>query len=47
MLPVTDGLTEDILSIPVYPALTDDEVDQVIGAVNAVAEELGAWSADR
>jgi dTDP-4-amino-4,6-dideoxygalactose transaminase len=47
MLPVTDGLTEDILSIPVYPALTDDEVDQVIGAVNAVAEELGAWSAQR
>jgi dTDP-4-amino-4,6-dideoxygalactose transaminase len=47
MLPVTDGLTEDILSIPVYPALTDDEVDQVIGAVNAVAEELGAWSAER
>ncbi len=47
MLPVTDGLTEDILSIPVYPALTDDEVEQVIGAVNTVAEELGAWSAQR
>ncbi len=47
MLPVTDGLTEEILSIPVFPALTDNEVDQVIGAVNQTAEELGAWSAQR
>jgi dTDP-4-amino-4,6-dideoxygalactose transaminase len=47
LLPVTEGLTEDILSIPVYPALADDEVEKVIDAVNGVAAELGAWSADR
>jgi dTDP-4-amino-4,6-dideoxygalactose transaminase len=39
--PVTDRLTEEVLSIPVHPSLSDDEVAQVIGAVNATAEELG------
>jgi dTDP-4-amino-4,6-dideoxygalactose transaminase len=39
--PVTDRLTEEVLSIPVHPSLSDDEVAQVIDAVNATAEELG------
>jgi perosamine synthetase len=38
--PVTDRLTEEVLSIPVHPSLSDDEVDQVIAAVNATAAEL-------
>ena len=37
----TDRLTEQVLSIPVHPSLSDDEVAQVIGAVNETAEELG------
>jgi dTDP-4-amino-4,6-dideoxygalactose transaminase len=41
-LPVTDQLTDEILSIPVHPSLTDDEVDQVIEAVNSVARDLEA-----
>ncbi|MGH2385915.1 MAG: DegT/DnrJ/EryC1/StrS family aminotransferase [Candidatus Limnocylindria bacterium] len=41
-LPVTDELTREILSIPVYPTLTDDEVDTIIGSVNEVAAELGS-----
>lgn len=41
-LPVTDRLTDRILSIPVYPALSDDEVDRIIGAVNEVADTVGA-----
>jgi perosamine synthetase len=44
-LPVTDQLTEDILSIPVFPGLTDEEVDVVISSVNSVAAELGEWTA--
>ena len=40
--PVTDRLTGQVLSIPVHPALTDAEVETVIEAVNATAEELGA-----
>ncbi|HSI99145.1 MAG TPA: DegT/DnrJ/EryC1/StrS family aminotransferase [Patescibacteria group bacterium] len=40
--PVTDRLTEEVLSIPVHPSLSDDEVAQVIAAVNATADELGA-----
>lgn len=36
-LPVTAVAADEVLSLPVYPALTDDEVDQVIGAVNKVA----------
>jgi dTDP-4-amino-4,6-dideoxygalactose transaminase len=39
--PVTDRLTEQVVSIPVHPGLTDDEVDAVIAAVNATAAELG------
>jgi perosamine synthetase len=43
--PVTERLTEQVLSIPVHPSLTDDEVSTVIDAVNAVAAELGPISA--
>jgi perosamine synthetase len=39
--PVTERLTEQVLSIPVHPSLTDAEVGTVIEAVNAVAAELG------
>lgn len=39
--PVTDRLTEEVLSIPVHPSLSDGEVQQVLEAVNATAEELG------
>jgi len=40
-LPVTERLTAEVLSIPVHPSLTDDEVSTVIEAVNATAAELG------
>jgi dTDP-4-amino-4,6-dideoxygalactose transaminase len=43
--PVTERLTEQVLSIPVHPSLTGDEVSTVIEAVNAVAAELGPISA--
>ncbi len=39
--PVTDRLTAQVLSIPVHPSLTDDEVATVIAAVNETAAELG------
>ncbi len=41
VLPVTDRLTAEVLSIPVHPTLTDDEVSTVIEAVNATARDLG------
>jgi perosamine synthetase len=44
-LPVTERLTEQVLSIPVHPSLSDDEVATVIGAVNATASELGPLTA--
>ncbi len=40
-LPVTERLVGEILSLPVHPSLTDDEVAQVIAATNATAAELG------
>ena len=43
--PVTDRLTAQVLSIPVHPSLTDDEVGTVIGAVNETAAELGTLEA--
>lgn len=39
--PVTERLCEEVVSIPVHPSLSDDEVGQVIAAVNAVVAELG------
>ena len=39
--PVTERLTERVLSIPVHPSLSADEVATVIGAVNQTAAELG------
>jgi perosamine synthetase len=45
--PVSEQLTEEVVSIPVHPSLTDDEVDAVIEAVNQTAEELGPMTADR
>ena len=43
--PVTERLTVQVLSIPVHPSLTDDEVATVIGAVNETAAELGPLEA--
>ncbi len=40
-LPVTDRFCTEILSIPVYPSLTDEEVATVVDAVNETAGELG------
>jgi perosamine synthetase len=45
VMPVTDRLTAEVLSIPVHPSLTDDEVATVIGAVNETAAELGPHEA--
>ena len=39
--PVSERLADEVLSIPVHPSLTDDEVEAVIAAVNGVAAELG------
>ena len=39
--PVAEQLSRDVLSIPVHPSLTDEEVETVIVAVNGVAAELG------
>jgi perosamine synthetase len=44
-VPVTERLTAEVLSIPVHPSLSDDEVATVIGAVNETAAELGALEA--
>jgi perosamine synthetase len=44
---VTDRLTDQVLSIPVHPSLSDDEVSTVIGAVNETAVELGPLEAAR
>jgi dTDP-4-amino-4,6-dideoxygalactose transaminase len=40
-LPVTERFSDEVLSLPVHPSLSDDEVDTVIGATNATARELG------
>jgi perosamine synthetase len=46
-LPVTERLCSEILSIPVYPSLTDEEVATIVGAVNITAGELGTLSGSR
>jgi perosamine synthetase len=39
-LPETDRAAREVLSLPIRPGLTDDEVDRVISAVRDVAEGL-------
>jgi dTDP-4-amino-4,6-dideoxygalactose transaminase len=34
---VTETLTEEVLSVPVRPNLSDEELERVIGAVREVA----------
>jgi perosamine synthetase len=36
-LPVTDRLSDEVLSIPVHPRLTDEELDTIVAAVREVA----------
>ncbi len=43
--PVTETLTEQVVSIPVHPALSEADVDAVIAAVNETAAELGPIAA--
>jgi dTDP-4-amino-4,6-dideoxygalactose transaminase len=43
--PVSEQLTGQVVSIPVHPSLTGDEVATVIEAVNATAVELGPIAA--
>ena len=40
--PVAERLSLEVISIPVHPSLTDDEVTAVIAGVNGVAAELGS-----
>jgi len=44
-LPVTERFTAQVLSIPVHPSLSDDEVSAVVEAVNATAAKLGPMEA--
>lgn len=44
--PVTELLTEQVVSIPVHPSLTEDEVAAVIASVNETAAELGPIAVD-
>jgi len=39
--PVSERLSEEVLSIPVHPGLAERDVDTVIGAVNEAAQILG------
>ena len=39
--PNADSAAAEVLSLPVHPALSDEDVDAVIAAVNAVADRLG------
>ena len=45
--PVSEQLSEEVVSIPVHPGLSDEEVDTVIAAVNAAAAELGSHPESR
>ncbi len=41
-LPVTEQAVSEILSLPMYPELGDDQVEAVIGATLAALRSLGA-----
>lgn len=37
-LPVTSTVAEEVISLPVHPALSQDDLDTIVTAVNAIAE---------
>jgi dTDP-4-amino-4,6-dideoxygalactose transaminase len=37
-LPATDAVVDKILSLPIYPELTDAEVDRVVASLRAYAD---------
>jgi dTDP-4-amino-4,6-dideoxygalactose transaminase len=39
-LPVGERAADEVLSLPIYPELTDAEVDTVCGALSALAETV-------
>ena len=45
--PVSELLSEEVVSIPVHPGLTDEDVDAVIAAVNETTSELGSHPESR
>lgn len=44
-LPVTDHLAEQVLSLPMYPELSDTQAERTCGAINAWREERPASDA--
>jgi dTDP-4-amino-4,6-dideoxygalactose transaminase len=45
--PVSELLSEEVVSIPVHPGLSDEDVDAVIAAVNETTSELGSHPESR
>jgi dTDP-4-amino-4,6-dideoxygalactose transaminase len=45
--PISEQLSEEVVSIPVHPGLSDEDVNAVIEAVNATAAELGSHPESR
>jgi dTDP-4-amino-4,6-dideoxygalactose transaminase len=45
--PVSELLSEEVVSIPVHPGLSDEDVDAVIAAVNDTTSELGSHPESR
>jgi dTDP-4-amino-4,6-dideoxygalactose transaminase len=39
--PVTETLSDEVLSLPIFPELTEEEVSRIIAAVNEILEERG------
>jgi dTDP-4-amino-4,6-dideoxygalactose transaminase len=44
-LPITNRLADEVLSVPVRPNLTDDDIDAVILAIREVASPAGVMTA--
>ncbi len=42
LCPLAEAAYEEILTLPLFPAMTDDDVSQVIGAVGEVAKGIGS-----
>lgn len=45
--PISELLSEEVVSIPVHPGLSDEDVDAVIAAVNETTAELGSHPESR
>jgi len=41
LLPITEAVSKEVLTLPIYPSMTDDEISYIITCIKEFMEEHG------